>query len=114
MKHIDLDHLDQYICGDAKLLDEVLSIFEEQALGWVEKLHPDMSREEWTHATHALKGASRGVGAWLIGDLAEKAEDLVDGEDLQTQREALIKQLSLQTKAAVEFAREVRDGKVSG
>lgn len=106
---IDLDHLDQYICGDAALLDEVLTIFEEQALSWVEKLVPSLDDEQWAHAAHSLKGASRGVGAWAVGDLAEEAESLV-GDDAVEKRAALVLKLAVETQAAVEFARKVRDG----
>lgn len=106
---IDLDHLDQYICGDARLLDEVLSIFEEQALSWVSKLVPSLDDEQWKHAAHSLKGASRGVGAWAVGDLAEEAENLV-GEASFGQREQLVLKLAEQAQEAVKFAREVRDG----
>lgn len=108
---IDLDHLDQYICGDEKLLDEVLTIFERQALGWIEKLKPDLPNKEWLDAAHALKGASRGVGAWSIGDLAEDAERLTSGDAVEQNRQVLLETLKRQTIVAIDYARAVRDGK---
>ena len=111
---IDVKHLDQYICGDARLLDEVLSIFEEQALSWVEKLSPVMSDDDWRHAAHALKGASRGVGAWAVGDLAEEAEDLVGPSCDPEARTHLLVRLREKATEAVACARELRDNAFSG
>ncbi|MEM9014810.1 MAG: Hpt domain-containing protein [Pseudomonadota bacterium] len=73
---IDLDHLDLYVAGDKALLDEILSIFEDQAAELVEKLDPSLPDEEWRDTVHKLKGSARGLGAWALGDLCENAENL--------------------------------------
>jgi hypothetical protein len=67
---IDIDHLEKYVAGDDALRDEVLSIFAEQAGKLVGMFHIQQPDEGW-------KGASRGVGAWTLGDLCEEAERLV-------------------------------------
>ncbi len=83
--HIDIDHLEKYIMGDAALRDEILSIFAEQVemlMGQFDAAHPDKS---WKDTAHAMKGASRGVGAWKLGDLCEEAETLIG--DIAAKRE---------------------------
>lgn len=104
---IDLDHLDQYVCGDRALLDEILTIFEEQARLWLARLDPESDDESWRNAAHALKGASRGVGAWRIGDICEAAEDMIDaGPDKATRRRAVVDELeSLIVEAVGEVGR---------
>ncbi|MEZ5921493.1 MAG: Hpt domain-containing protein [Parvularculaceae bacterium] len=104
---IDLKHLDQYVCGDAGLLDEILSLFVEQATRWARCLSADMDDEEWRHAAHTLKGASRGVGAWALGDIAERAEAMTGGRT--GERKALLAELAQQSECAIAFALEVRD-----
>jgi HPt (histidine-containing phosphotransfer) domain-containing protein len=74
---IDIDHLEKYVAGDDALRDEVLSIFAEQAGKLVGMFHIQQPDEGWKDTAHALKGASRGVGAWTLGDLCEEAERLV-------------------------------------
>jgi HPt (histidine-containing phosphotransfer) domain-containing protein len=105
---IDYAHLDKYVCGDRALLDEILTIFEEQAESWVDHLKPELSDEDWQHAAHSLKGASRGVGAWAVGDLAEKAESMVEGVG---NRREFLDSLKESVNAAIEYARLLRDGK---
>lgn len=104
---IDLKHLDQYVCGDAGLLDEILSLFVEQATRWATCLSADMDDEEWRHAVHTLKGASRGVGAWALGDLAESAEAMTGAR--AGERAALLEELAAQSDRAIAFAIDVRD-----
>ncbi len=77
---IDMDHLDRYVAGDKSLRDEILGIFVEQADMWTRMLDPDAEDAAWKDAAHALKGASRGVGAWDVGDICAEAEKLI-GED---------------------------------
>lgn len=88
---IDIDHLNQYIGGDEALRDEILTIFDEQACLWVNRLDPVQDDGDWRDAAHALKGASRGIGAWSVGDLCEEAEGLVAGtpEKVARRREIL-------------------------
>ncbi|MEE2691712.1 MAG: Hpt domain-containing protein [Pseudomonadota bacterium] len=107
---IDLDHLELYVCGDAALRDEILTIFTEQAEMWMSRLDPGLPDEEWRNAAHALKGASRGVGAWSVGDLCEAAEKLVGGDARKAaSRRAVLSELNAELELAVAEAREHRD-----
>ncbi len=105
---IDYAHLDKYVCGDRALLDEILSIFQEQVESWLQKMTPGLDDEAWRHAAHSLKGAARGVGAWAVGDLAEEAEAMVAGAG---DREELHARLVVASEAAIEYATLLRDGK---
>ena len=103
MPHIDLEHLEKYVVGDASLRDEILSIFYDQAETLTARLDADAGDEEWKDATHALKGASRGVGAWRLGDLCEEAEELVgEYQSKVSKRTALLDAIRTQTARALE------------
>lgn len=108
---IDLAHLDQYVLGDQALLDEILSIFIEQASSLIDRMDPSVDDETWHSTAHTLKGASRGVGAWELGDLAEQAERLVGGEYAKKRRQ-LSGEMRRAGTAAIDFARKVRDGEI--
>jgi HPt (histidine-containing phosphotransfer) domain-containing protein len=105
---IDLAHLEQYVFGDRALLDEILTIFIEQASMWIERMDPSLDDEAWRSAAHTLKGASRGVGAWALGDLAEKAETLVGG-DKTAARTEMLESLRQSAEETIAFASEIRD-----
>ena len=87
---IDLDHLDKYVAGDAGLRDEILTIFAEQAEALNEKFGKARTDEAWRSTAHALKGASRGVGAWALGDLCEEAELMIGELAGKAERRAAI------------------------
>jgi HPt (histidine-containing phosphotransfer) domain-containing protein len=74
---IDLEHLEKYVSGDVALRNEILSIFSEQARLLSGQFSDANSDEAWRNTAHALKGASRGVGAWVLGDLCEEAEQMI-------------------------------------
>ncbi|MCQ8184992.1 Hpt domain-containing protein [Parvularcula maris] len=78
---IDLDHLDRYVAGDVALRDEVLTIFEGQVARCLNMLDPEGPHEEWRSIAHALKGASRGIGAWAVGSYCEEAERMAGASD---------------------------------
>lgn len=108
-KAIDFEHLDLYVCGDTALLEEILTIFVEQAELWASRLDPALPDEDWRNAAHALKGASRGVGAWEVGDYCECAEALVAGaENMIARRRTLLADLRRALGEAVECADRVR------
>lgn len=109
MDPIDLQHLDKYVCGDAGLLDEILTIFIDQASMLVSRLDPALDNETWRMTTHTLKGASRGVGAWKLGDLAETAEGLEGAASIPA-RQAVLAEIEEAAGEAIEFARTRRDG----
>jgi HPt (histidine-containing phosphotransfer) domain-containing protein len=106
---IDLNHLEKYVCGDGALLDEILCIFEEQARKWIERFDPDADDESWRNAAHSLKGASRGIGAWRIGDICESAESLVGpAESKRARRSGAIGELRMLVAEAVGEAAKIR------
>lgn len=89
---VDLNHLNLYVGDDTDLRDEILAIYQEQLSMWLGKFTPQMSDDEWYQANHTLKGASRGVGVWSIGDVCELAE-AIKGQKAESQRAALIAEL---------------------
>lgn len=105
---IELRHLEQYVFGDQALLDEILSIFVDQVTLLVERLHGTEDDAEWRSAAHTLKGASRGVGAWALGDLAKAAENLA-GPCHSNVRQEMLQEISRSASEAVAHARQVRD-----
>jgi HPt (histidine-containing phosphotransfer) domain-containing protein len=105
---VDIQHLEKYVFGDRALLDEILTIFIEQASLLLGRFDASSDDESWRSTAHTLKGASRGVGAWAVGDLAEKAEELV-GADRTAERRTIIDQLRGAGHAAIDFARDYRD-----
>lgn len=105
---VDIQHLEKYVFGDRALLDEILTIYIDQALMLLGRFDASSDDELWRSTAHTLKGASRGVGAWTVGDLAEKAETLV-GADRRAERQSLIDQLRGAGHAAIDFARDYRD-----
>ena len=71
---VDFDYLERFAAGDEAVVQEVLGLFREQARLWSAMLDP--GSEGWRDALHTLKGASRGVGAFALGDACETAERL--------------------------------------
>ena len=76
---VDFAYLEQYAAGDMQLVDEVLGLFREQAALWSPLMDPHAPSEGWRDAVHTLKGASRGVGAFALGDACEAAEAADEG-----------------------------------
>lgn len=73
---LDLAHLRRYTLGDRSLEREILGLFVDQLAVSIAALRQASSEKAWKMATHTLKGSSRAVGAWALGDLAEQAERL--------------------------------------
>jgi hypothetical protein len=69
---VDFAYLEGFAAGDGEVVDEVLALFREQSALWGAMLRPD--HEGWRDAVHTLKGASRGVGAFRLGDACEACE----------------------------------------
>ncbi|MHA7873477.1 MAG: Hpt domain-containing protein [Hyphococcus sp.] len=87
---IDLVHLEKYVFGDDALRDEILEIFDDQAAALSAQLSGAQNDEVWRNAAHALKGASRGIGAWALGDLCEQAEALTGPSSGKRERRAAL------------------------
>jgi HPt (histidine-containing phosphotransfer) domain-containing protein len=74
---VDLAHLDSYTGGNRSLNEEVLRLFETHCRDMLEKLEGAASNQgekPWREATHTLKGAARGIGAFDLADAAADAE----------------------------------------
>jgi hypothetical protein len=69
---VDFGYLEGFAAGDQQVVDEVLALFREQAALWSGLLDP--ATEGWRDAVHTIKGASRGVGAFALGEVCEAAE----------------------------------------
>lgn len=69
---VDLAYLEGVAAGDARLVDEVLEIFERQADLWAPQLDP--AAGAWRETLHTIKGAGRSIGAAALGDACERAE----------------------------------------
>ena len=107
---IDLKHLEKYVAGDLGLRDEILTIFAEQAELLSGKFSAEATDEGWRNNAHALKGASRGVGAWEIGDLCEEAEEMIgDMAAKGERRAAILVSIRQKVTAALEEVERLRD-----
>lgn len=73
---VDFGYLEGFAAGDSQVVEEVLALFREQASLWSALLDP--TNEAWRDAAHTIKGASRGVGAFALGDACERAEQGLD------------------------------------
>ena len=74
---INLSHLARYTGGDKTLNSEILRLFDRQVSEMVGNLLGVLEQRDarkWREVTHTIKGASRGVGAFNMGELAAAAE----------------------------------------
>jgi HPt (histidine-containing phosphotransfer) domain-containing protein len=69
---VDFAYLEGFAQGDGEVIEEVLSLFRQQAALWSVLLDPQIVG--WADAVHTIKGAARGVGAFALGDACERAE----------------------------------------
>jgi HPt (histidine-containing phosphotransfer) domain-containing protein len=70
---IDIEHFEAATFGDRALQREVLGLFDAQADKLMETIR-DSGGKARAEAAHALKGAARGIGAFLVAEEAEKLE----------------------------------------
>ena len=83
---VDFSYLEQFAAGDETVVDEVLELFREQSAIWGAMLTP--ANEGWRDGVHTLKGAARGVGAFVLGDACQDCEAVGPG-GLDRVRDAL-------------------------
>ncbi|WP_293382681.1 Hpt domain-containing protein [Phenylobacterium sp.] len=69
---MDFGYLEDFAAGDRRVVGEVLALFLEQAGAWSASLDP--AAPGWRDLIHTMKGASRGVGAFRLGDACASAE----------------------------------------
>ena len=75
---VDFAYLEAYAAGDDAMIDEVLSMFREQAAMWMKLLDPQAPGGAWRDAAHILKGAALGIGAGELAQACEKAEGAME------------------------------------
>jgi chemotaxis protein histidine kinase CheA len=86
---VDFGYLEGFAAGDSEVVDEVLALFREQAALWTPMLDP--THPGWRDAVHTVKGAARGVGAFALGDVCERAEAGQEGlEGVKTALDAAL------------------------
>ncbi|QNL18324.1 Hpt domain-containing protein [Hyphobacterium sp. CCMP332] len=71
----DRAHLNQYTAGDAALEAELVGLLRDQAERCLGAMQAATDINAWRAAAHTLKGASRGVGAFELGEACQRAED---------------------------------------
>ncbi|MFC3069518.1 Hpt domain-containing protein [Phenylobacterium soli] len=69
---MDFAYLERFAAGDRGVVREVLELFLQQAAIWAPQL--EGAPTGWRDVAHTIKGAARGVGAGVLGDLCEAAE----------------------------------------
>lgn len=73
---LDRDHLGRYTGGDAALEAELYGLLRGQIHSTLDALGRTGGDEQlWRRLAHTLKGASRGVGAFALGEACAQAED---------------------------------------
>jgi HPt (histidine-containing phosphotransfer) domain-containing protein len=101
---IDLTHLARYTGGEKSLNGEVLRLFDDQLARLVAELGSlivTCDGKRWREVAHSIKGAARGVGAFVMGDLAASAEP-INPADAPAAQEA-IAQLEREAQALHAF-----------
>ncbi|MGC9953866.1 MAG: Hpt domain-containing protein [Rhizomicrobium sp.] len=76
---VDLTHLARYTGGDEAINAEVLKLFDTQTseiVGRLQAILDARDAKSWKEATHSLKGAARGIGAFELADAAAFAEPI--------------------------------------
>lgn len=76
---VDLTHLARYTGGDEAINAEILRLFDTQTseiVGRLQAILDARDAKSWKEATHALKGAARGIGAFNMADAAAFAEPI--------------------------------------
>lgn len=69
---VDFAYLEGFAAGEDEVIDEVLALFREQSAIWGPLLAAD--HEGWRDAVHTLKGSSRGIGAFAVGEACARCE----------------------------------------
>lgn len=85
---IDLVHLSKFTLGNRELEAELLGLFKSQSHIYLDRMKLAETEEEWVRAAHSLKGSARAVGAWIVGDISERAEQTTC--DTSSERHALV------------------------
>ena len=71
---IDLVHLARQTLGDRSLENEVLRMFDTQLGVYFSRVRASRDPDELVMGLHTLRGASAGIGATLLAELARDAQ----------------------------------------
>ncbi len=82
MGAIDMEFLDRVTFSDRGLAREVLQMFDQQADSLLKVIRDTESARMRLEIAHRLKGAARGVGAFLVAKAAEEIETASDEIEL--------------------------------
>jgi len=82
MGAIDVAFLDRVTFSDRGLAREVLSLFDQQAGSLLTVIRETESTRMRLEMAHKLKGAARGVGAFMVARAAEEIETATDEIEL--------------------------------
>jgi chemotaxis protein histidine kinase CheA len=74
---LDFDYLETYADGDMVVVQEVLTLFREQASLWLRVMDPHDPGEGWRDGVHSLKGTALGLGAMSLAQVCSTAECLI-------------------------------------
>jgi HPt (histidine-containing phosphotransfer) domain-containing protein len=84
---IDLVHLAKQCLGDEELEREVLALFDTTIVTYLGRLESSTTTDELVMNLHAIRGASAGIGAFTVAELAQTAErDLREGRPVDPER----------------------------
>ena len=87
MRPVDLVHLAKQCLGDENLEIEVLRLFDTTVATYFGRFKLASAFDDLAINLHSIKGASAGVGAWAIADMAGALEkDLKAGRPLTAER----------------------------
>lgn len=75
LRPVDLVHLAKQCLGDENLELEVLRMFDRTLATYFERLKLATSFDDLAINLHSIKGASVGVGAWTVADIAKACEE---------------------------------------
>ena len=87
VRPVDLVHLAKQCLGDENLELEVLRLFDTTLSTYFGRLKLATAYDDLAINLHSIKGASAGVGAWSVADLAQRLEkDLKGGRPLRAEQ----------------------------
>lgn len=87
MRPVDLVHLAKQCLGDENLELEILRLFDTTLSTYFGRLKLATAFDDLAINLHSIKGASAGVGAWGVADLAAALEkDLQAGRPLKAEK----------------------------
>lgn len=80
---IDMVHLERQSLGDPGLQDEVLRLYSDMSMVYLERIETSTTVPDLLQHLHTLRSAAAGIGAATVRDLAAHAEGaLRDGAEV--------------------------------